>query len=85
MTPDGTSPRQRGPMPAPGSRNANQIRDEIVVQRAELSDSVAALRQRWTEATDLRLQASRHKGEIAIGALAIGAIAGAAIALGRRR
>lgn len=72
-------------MPAPGSRSADQIRDEIVVQRAELSQSVSALRQRWVEMTDLKLQASRHKGELAAGALAVGAIAGLAIALGRRR
>ncbi len=55
-----------------------------MVQRSELSDSVGVLRQRWTEATDLKLQASKHKGELAAGALAIGVIAGVAIALGRR-
>lgn len=77
-------PRIRRPMPAPGARSADQIRDDIVVQRSELSDSVGALRQRWTEATDLKLQASKHKGELAAGALAIGVIAGVAIALGRR-
>ncbi len=71
-------------MPAPGTRSADQIRDDIVVQRAELSNSVGMLRQRWTEATDLKLQASKHKGELAAGALAVGAIAGNAIALGRR-
>jgi hypothetical protein len=71
-------------MPAPGTRSADQIRDDIVVQRAELSNSVGMLRQRWTEATDLKLQASKHKGELAAGALAVGAIAGIAIALGRR-
>jgi hypothetical protein len=78
-------PRAKGPMPAPGARSADQIRDDILVQRAGLSDSVAVLRQRWTEATDLKLQASKHKGELTAGALALGAIAGVAIALGRRR
>ena len=85
MNGSGSSRAGRGPMPAPGSRSADQIRDEIVVQRAELSQSVSALRQRWVEMTDLKLQASRHKGELAAGALAVGAIAGLAIALGRRR
>lgn len=75
----------KGPMPAPGARSADQIRDDILIQRAGLSDSVEALRRKWSEATDLKLQASRHKGEIAAGALALGAIAAAAVALGRRR
>lgn len=84
MSGGSTDPNTRGPMPAPGTRSADQIRDDIVVQRAELSNSVGMLRQRWTEATDLKLQASKHKGELAAGALAVGAIAGIAIALGRR-
>lgn len=84
MSEGSINPRVRKPMPAPGARNADQIRDDIVVQRSELSDSVDVLRQRWAEATDLKLQASKHKGELAVGALAIGAIAGVAIALGRR-
>lgn len=85
MSADGDVSASRGPMPAPGARSADQIRDDIVRQRAGLSDSVEELRKKWSEATDLKLQASRHRGEIAAGALALGAIAGVAIALGRRR
>ena len=74
------------PMPAPGTRTAAQIRDDIVLQRAGLSASVDALRRRWTEATDVKLQVSRHKGEVAaVGLVAAAAVAGIALSRSRRR
>lgn len=77
---------QSKPMPAPGSRTASQIRDDIVLQRAGLAASVDALRVRWAEATDLKLQVSRHKGEVAaVGLVAAAALAGVALSRSRRR
>ena len=39
--------------PPPGSRSAEQIRNDIVQQRSELSRSVDALRNRWVQVTDV--------------------------------
>lgn len=81
-----SGPDKPGPMPAPGTRNATQIRDDIVLQRAALSASVDALRQRWSEATDISLQVSRHKGEVALVGLAAAATAAAVgVAVSHRR
>jgi hypothetical protein len=71
--------------PPPGSRSAAQIRNDIVGQRQELSRSVDALRNRWSQLTDVKSQIREHKTELLIGAAVIGFAAGAAIALGRRR
>jgi hypothetical protein len=71
--------------PPPGSRSAEQIRNDIVKQRKELSRSVEALRTRWIQMTDVRRQISEHRTELAVGAAVVGFLIGGAIALGRRR
>jgi hypothetical protein len=71
-------------MPPPGSRSAEQIRNDIVQQRQELSRSVEALRSRWLQVTDVRRQVREHKTELAVGAAVVGFVIGA-IALSRRR
>ena len=75
----------RSSLPAPGTRSSNQIRDDIVAQRQQLSRSVDALRSRWGEATDVRRQLRAHKTELIVGAAVVGALIGGAIAFGRRR
>jgi Protein of unknown function (DUF3618) len=72
-------------MPPPGSRSADQIRNDIVAQRQQLSRSVDALRTRWGEITNIRRQVSEHRTELLVGAAAVGFLIGGAIALGRRR
>jgi hypothetical protein len=74
----------RRTMPPPGSRSAEQIRNDIVQQRQELSRSVEALRSRWLQVTDVRRQVREHKTELAVGAAVVGFVIGA-IALSRRR
>ena len=71
--------------PPPGTRSADQIRQDIVDQRTELSRSVDALRSRWLEVTDVGTQLRKHKGTLLVGAAVAGVAIGAAIALGRRR
>jgi len=71
--------------PPPGSRSAEQIRNDIVQQRNELSRSVDALRNRWVQATDVRRQISEHRTELAVGAAVVGFLIGGAVALSRRR
>jgi hypothetical protein len=71
--------------PPPGSRSAEQIRQDIVQQREELSRSVDALRRRWVQVTDVRRQVREHKTELAVGAAVVGFLIGGAIALRRRR
>jgi hypothetical protein len=75
----------RGAMPPPGSRSAEQIRDDIVQQRQELSRSVDALRNRWVQVTDVKRQIREHRTELAVGAAVVGFLIGGAIALSRRR
>ena len=70
--------------PPPGSRSAEQIRNDIVQQRNELSRSVDALRNRWVQATDVRRQISEHRTELAVGAAVVGFLIGA-VALSRGR
>jgi hypothetical protein len=72
-------------MPPPGSRSAEQIRNDIVTQRRELSRSVDALRTRWGELTNIRRQVSDHRTQLLVGAAAVGFLIGGAVALGRRR
>lgn len=71
--------------PAPGSRSAGQIRDDVQAQRHELARSVDALRVRWGEATDVKAQIRKHRAPLLVGAAVIGFAAGAAIAFSRRR
>jgi type VI protein secretion system component VasF len=71
--------------PPPGSRSAEQIRQDIVQQRQELSRSVDALRHRWVQVTDVRRQIREHRSELAVGAAVVGFLIGGAIALSRRR
>jgi hypothetical protein len=71
--------------PPPGSRSAEQIRNDIVHQRQELSRSVDALRHRWIQVTDVRRQIREHRTELAVGAAVVGFLVGGAIALSRRR
>ena len=81
----GTTGNGRYAPPAPGTRSADQIRQDIVDQRTELSRSVEALRSRWVEVTDVGTQLRKHKGTLLVGAAVAGFAIGAAIALGRRR
>ena len=75
----------RRAMPPPGSRSAEQIRNDIVQQRQELSRSVDALRHRWVQVTDVKRQIREHRTELAVGAAVVGFLIGGAIALRRRR
>lgn len=78
------SGNNRPAMPPPGSRSADEIRQDIVSQRQELSRSVDALRHRWSRATDIGYQVRRHKTELLVGAAVVGFLVGGAIALRRR-
>jgi hypothetical protein len=71
--------------PPPGSRSAEQIRNDIVQQRHELSRSVDALRHRWVQVTDVKRQIREHRTELAVGAAVVGFLIGGAMALRRRR
>jgi hypothetical protein len=71
--------------PPPGTRSAEQIRNDIVQQREHLSRSVEALRHRWIEATDVKRQIREHRQQIAVGAAVVGFAVGAVLALRRRR
>jgi type VI protein secretion system component VasF len=75
----------RRTLPPPGSRSAEQIRNDIVQQRQQLSRSVDALRHRWLQVTDVRRQIREHRTELAVGAAVVGFLIGGAIALRRRR
>jgi hypothetical protein len=71
--------------PPPGTRSAEQIRNDIVQQRQELSRSVDALRHRWVQVTDVKRQIKEHRNELAVGAAVVGLVVGGLIALRRRR
>jgi hypothetical protein len=71
--------------PAPGTRSAEQIRQDIVRQRQELTRSVDALRLRWGQLTDIRSQLREHRTELIAGAALVGFLVGGVIALSRRR
>ena len=71
--------------PAPGTRTAEQIRNDVDTQRHELARSVDALRGKWSEATDVKGQIAKHKTELLIGAAVVGFAVGAVIAFRRRR
>ncbi len=71
--------------PPSGTRSAEQIRGDIVRQREELSRSVDALRNRWSQVTDVRRQVREHRTELLVGAAVVGFLIGGAIALRRRK
>ena len=71
--------------PPPGTRSAEQIRQDIVQQRHELSRSVDALRNRWIQVTDVKRQIREHRRELAVGAAVVGFVVGGLVALRRRR
>lgn len=68
----------------PGSRSAAQIRDDIVREREQLAREVDALRNRWSEVTDVKRQIRAHRTKLLVGAAVVGLAVGA-IALSRRR
>ena len=78
------TPARRAATPVPG-RTADQIRDDIERQRAELGRSVDVLRGRVNELTDWRRQIRTHQRELAIGAAVVGFAVGGLLALRRRR
>ena len=88
-TPTGQSIPTRGngrwTPPPPGTRSAEQIRNDIVQQRHEFSRSVDALRNRWIQVTDVKRQLRQHSSQLAVGAAVVGVLIGGAIALRRRR
>ena len=81
----GTRGNGRRAMPPPGTRSADQIRNDIVQQRQQFGRSVEALRNRWVKVTDVKAQIREHRTELAVGAAVVGFLIGGAIALGRRR
>jgi hypothetical protein len=74
----------RSQRPAPGTRSAHQIRNDIQREREELGRSVEALRGRVNELTDWRRQVREHKRELVIGAAIVGFAVGGLMALRRR-
>ena len=71
--------------PPPGTRSAEQIRNDIVQQRHELSRSVDALRHRWIEATDVKRQIREHSTELTVAGAVVGALVGVMLLRRRRR
>jgi hypothetical protein len=71
-------------MPPPGTRSADQIRNDIVQQRQQFGRSVEALRNRWVQVTDVKAQIREHRTELAVGAAVVGFLIGGAIALRAR-
>jgi len=88
-TPAGRTIQTRGngrwSPPPPGTRSAEQIRQDIVQQRHEFSRSVDALRTRWVQVTDVKRQIREHRTELAVGAAVVGFVVGGLVALRRRR
>ena len=70
--------------PAPGSRSAAEIRNDIQREREELGRSVEQLRGRVNELTDWKRQVREHRREIVIGAAIVGFAVGGLMALRRR-
>ena len=73
------------------TRSAEEIRQSIEANRAELGLAVERLRGEVTKATDWRAQLEQHKKEVLIGAAVAGFVLGGGIAAmtglltGRRR
>jgi hypothetical protein len=70
--------------PAPGTRSAAEIRNDIQREREELGRSVEQLRGRVNELTDWKRQVREHRREIVIGAAIVGFAVGGLMALRRR-
>ena len=68
----------------PGTRSAAQIRNDIVREREQLAREVDALRNRWSEVTDVKRQIRAHRTKLLVGAAVVGLAVGA-IAFRRRR
>ena len=62
------------------TRTADEIRQSIEANRAELGIAVSRLRGEVTRATDWRGQLERHKKEVLIGAAVAGFVLGGGIA-----
>ena len=62
------------------TRSAEQIRESIEVNRAELGQAVERLRGEVTKATDWRGQFERHRKQVLIGAAVAGFVVGGGIA-----
>ena len=62
------------------TRSAEQIRESIEANRAELGLAVERLRGEVTKATDWRAQLRRHQREVVIGAAVAGFVLGGGIA-----
>jgi hypothetical protein len=62
------------------TRSAEQIRESIEVNRAQLGLAVERLRGEVTKATDWRGQLERHRKEVLIGAAVAGFVLGGGIA-----
>jgi hypothetical protein len=71
-------------LPPPGTRSADQIRNDIVSRRQQLAHDVDSLRGRVNELTDWRSQVRKHQGELIAGAVVLGGLLGVAAFLGRR-
>jgi len=63
-----------------GPRSAEEIRESIEVNRAELGQAVERLRGEVTKATDWRGQFERHRKQVLIGAAVAGFVVGGGIA-----
>jgi len=64
----------------PDTRSAEQIRESIEVNRAELGQAGERLRGEVTRATDWRGQFERHRKQVLIGTAVAGFVVGGGIA-----
>ncbi|HWM55573.1 MAG TPA: DUF3618 domain-containing protein [Solirubrobacterales bacterium] len=66
-------------------RSPAQIRQDIELQRHDLSRSVEQLRGRVAELTDWRRQVREHRSQLVVGAAVVGFAVGGLMMLRRRR
>jgi 50S ribosomal subunit-associated GTPase HflX len=66
-------------------RSPAQIRQDIELQRRDLSHSVEQLRGRVAELTDWRRQVREHRSQLVVGAAVVGFAVGGLMMLRRRR